>query len=65
MSNLRKIAPYGRTYNKLKRELQDSYCWIRACQKCGHPTRDGYCCTFCGDDDPTRPPETRRPNEQY
>jgi hypothetical protein len=25
---------------------------IYYCKKCGAPVLDGYCCTYCGDEDP-------------
>ena len=33
---------------------------IYQCQKCWHPVIDGYCCSFCGDENPKTPAANRR-----
>lgn len=36
-----------------KAELADMYLQINECQKCGHPVISGYCCVYCGDNNPS------------
>jgi hypothetical protein len=30
------------------------------CMKCGWPVRDGYCCNYCGDNNPSEPPQATK-----
>lgn len=34
-------------------ELAYGYLVIEECQKCGSPVNEGYCCSFCGDCNPS------------
>ena len=40
-------------WKKKKAELADMYLQITECQKCGSPVISGYCCIYCGDDNPS------------
>jgi hypothetical protein len=52
----KKIKPYGLTYQRLAARLALDFCPpISPCATCGQPVIQGYCCTFCGDVDPSRP----------
>lgn len=37
--------------------LAHSYLIITQCKKCGAAVNSGYCCTCCGDTNPSEPPE--------
>ena len=50
---MRKIKPDGRTYKRARRALAIDFApQMYPCKKCGYPVVDGYCCTFCGDNNP-------------
>jgi len=40
-------------YQKELFNLLSSWTLNAQCKKCGYPTIVGYCCSYCGDDDPT------------
>ena len=43
----------SRVYRKEAQDLMEIYSpIIYPCQHCNHPVADGYCCTFCGTNDP-------------
>jgi len=46
-----------RVWNRKVLELANSFNHITECRKCGSPTIDGYCCTFCGDTNPDQTQE--------
>lgn len=37
--------------------LAHNYLIITQCKKCGFAVNRGYCCTGCGDTNPSEPPE--------
>ncbi len=49
---MRKIKPYGRTYNQRLKEVVCTYYIIYPCKKCGSPVNKGYCCIYCKTDTP-------------
>lgn len=51
----RKIKPYTPRWHKEAYELLRTWYGVIACQRCGHPCLKGYCCTTCGDTDPSNP----------
>ena len=58
---LRRIKPYGRTYQSLQRDLVAIYApHTRPCSTCYRPVMSGYVCQFCGDSNPTRDPAPPR-----
>ncbi len=51
---IRKIKKDGREYNRRVVEVAIGFCpQILTCKTCGSPTLKGYCCTYCGEIDPT------------
>lgn len=38
-------------------KLAYAFLVVRQCQKCGHAVNKGYCCTECGDTNPSVKPE--------
>ncbi len=46
--------PWERAANRLARNYAPK---IYPCAKCSYPVLNGYCCTHCGDTNPSRPPE--------
>lgn len=46
-----------RTWNKRIRTLAYQTLMIGECKKCGSPVNKGWCCSFCGDTDPSRSKE--------
>lgn len=49
-----KKCPSYNTYIREKRNLALDYApRIYACKKCEYPVVDGYCCTYCGDSNPS------------
>lgn len=51
---IKRIKPYTHNWEKLADELARGYCpTIVPCKHCGHPTIHGYCCGFCGSNQPT------------
>ena len=64
MKTKRKIKEDGRTYNRERINLLESYGpSIRPCGICGYPTLDGYCCTYCGGDDTATKGEEQKEGE--
>jgi hypothetical protein len=49
---LKKIEPYTRKWEKMANELARTYQQIRPCNDCGRPVLEGYCCQFCGSNNP-------------
>ena len=46
--------PSAKTYNRRAAEVAfDHAPEIYPCNGCGNPVATGYCCTFCGDDNPS------------
>lgn len=46
--------PTPEQYQRAKINKALSYApHIHACKKCGWPVIYGYCCTYCGDDNPS------------
>ena len=41
-----------RTWNRKMTILLNNAFHVLECKKCGSPTIDGCCCTFCGDSNP-------------
>ena len=54
---LKKLEWGGAAFEKLANALARDYVAIRQCMKCTHPVVHGYCCTFCGDTNPSERPE--------
>jgi hypothetical protein len=51
---IRKITPYTPAWEREANALARSYApTMYPCKKCGHPVGHGYCCTGCGDSDPS------------
>ncbi len=49
-----KIDSDSELWRKRAYSLARSYCpAIYSCCKCGNPVVSGYCCSFCGDDNPS------------
>jgi len=49
-----KKCPSDNTYYREKGKLAINYApEIYPCQKCGYPVASGYCCTYCGDTNPS------------
>lgn len=49
-----KIEPYSDIYYRRLNQVARDFCpRIYPCKKCGSPVADGYCCTYCGDNDPS------------
>lgn len=48
------IDPDGKYWEKLANEMARAFAPdIYPCCKCNHPVITGYCCTNCGDDNPS------------
>lgn len=46
--------------------LARNYCpTIYACKKCSYPVVEGYCCTYCGDVNPSETKEREEYLEEY
>ncbi len=50
-----RMREYSRAYNKEAMEIAFSRITVQQCQKCGHPTEDGFCCGHCGCASPKHP----------
>jgi len=50
-----KMKEYSRAYTEEALNMALSRIKIMQCQKCGHPTQDGYCCPHCDSGAPTIP----------
>lgn len=44
---MRKIKPFGRTYNRRVLAMAAFINQTYPCCHCGNPVHDGYCCQFC------------------
>ena len=50
---IRKIRPFTREWEALANDVARSRCPpIYPCQHCARPVADGYCCGYCGTDNP-------------
>lgn len=50
-----KIEPYTPDWHAKAYELLRAWHSVIACGRCGYPTLKGYCCTTCGDMNPSNP----------
>ena len=46
------LKPYSEEWHKLNYQLLRQHYSSSPCKNCGHPTLQGYCCTFCHDENP-------------
>lgn len=50
----KRIDPDSPAYQREANRLARDFCpRIHPCAKCSHPVVSGYCCTTCGDPDPS------------
>lgn len=52
-----KIEHGSKEWVKSVISLAHNYLIITQCKKCGAAVNSGYCCTTCGDTNPSQPPE--------
>jgi hypothetical protein len=58
MPKVKQIQPYSEEWEKEAGRLARDFApTIYPCKKCNHPFVNGYCCTFCGDRNPTESPK--------
>jgi len=51
---MRKWEPYSPSWERAANRLARSFSpGIHPCKKCGYPVIHGYCCTGCGDTNPS------------
>lgn len=56
-----KMKPYDDEWYIEAGRLARNYCpTIFACKKCGMPCVNGYCCTYCGDSNPSETKEQEK-----
>jgi hypothetical protein len=60
MKKSRKIKWGGAAWHREAYHLARWYAPpITPCMKCSYPVLKGYCCGYCGDINPSRPPEAK------
>lgn len=51
---MKKVTPYTKSWYEKAFQLLRSYVpGLYPCHKCGNPVISGYCCTYCGDSNPS------------